>query len=96
MSRSRVRFPLGSLGFFVHNTSGRTVALGSNQPLVEVRTRNVSGKGGNVGRYVRVTTLLPTFTDCQIWQSQPPEALRACQGPHRDSFTLTGGVGTAL
>jgi len=40
--RSRVRFPMGSLGFFCC-----TVALRSTQPLVEIRTRDVFvGRGG--------------------------------------------------
>jgi hypothetical protein len=41
--RSRVWFPMVSLDFFhSHNTSPRTVALGSTQPLTEMSTRNVS------------------------------------------------------
>ena len=40
--RSRVRFPMVSLEFFIcHNLSGRTVSLGSNQPLTEMSTRNI-------------------------------------------------------
>jgi hypothetical protein len=41
--RSRVRFPMLSLEFFhKHNPSGRTMALGSTQPLTEISTRNIS------------------------------------------------------
>ena len=47
--RSRLRFPLGSLGFFC-----RSAALGSTQPLVEMRTRDVFGGGevNSAGTYV--------------------------------------------
>jgi hypothetical protein len=42
-----------------HNPSGRTMALGSTQTLKEMSTRCISwGKGG---RYVRLTTLQPSF-----------------------------------
>jgi len=41
--RSRVSIPDGVSGFFHwHNSSGRTMALGSTQPLTEMSTRNVS------------------------------------------------------
>jgi hypothetical protein len=40
--RSRVRFPIMSLEFFIDNTSGRTMALGSTQPPTEISTRNTS------------------------------------------------------
>ena len=41
--RSRVRFPMVSSDFFHwHNPSGRTMPLGSTQPLTEMSTRNVS------------------------------------------------------
>jgi hypothetical protein len=39
---SRVRFPIVSRIFYWHNPSGRTVALGSTQPLAEMSTRNTS------------------------------------------------------
>jgi len=55
-SRSRVRFPMVSLEFFQwHNPSGRTMTLGSTQPLTEMSTGVFPwGKGG---RCVRLTTL---------------------------------------
>jgi len=35
--------PKGVIGFFhCHNSSGRTMVLGSTQPLTEMSTRNVS------------------------------------------------------
>jgi len=40
--RSRVRFPMVLLEFFLHNPSGRTMALGSTQPLRKMSTRNIS------------------------------------------------------
>ena len=41
--RSRVRFPMLSLDFFhLHNPSGRSMALGSPQPLTEMSTKNNS------------------------------------------------------
>ena len=47
-----------SLEFFSDNPSGRTMALGSNQPLTEMSTKCTSwGKGG---RCARLTTLPPS------------------------------------
>jgi hypothetical protein len=55
------------------------MALESNQPPTEISTRNISwGKGG---RYVGLTTLPPSCTDClKMWEPQPPGPLRACNG----------------
>jgi len=39
--RSRVRFPMVSLEFFVDSSSGRAMALGLTQPLTEINTRNI-------------------------------------------------------
>jgi hypothetical protein len=68
--RSQYRFPMLSLEFFIDNPSGRTMALGSTQPLTEMSTRNISwGKGGQC---VWLTTLPLSCADClKIW---------ACQG----------------
>ena len=80
VGRSRVRFPMVSLEFFWHNPSGRTVALGSTQPLTEMGTRNISW-GGKDGRCVGLTTLPPSSAEClQIWEPQPPGTLWACPG----------------
>jgi hypothetical protein len=47
---------------FNDNPSGRTVALGSTQPLTEINTRDVSwGKGS---RCVEMTTLSPSCANC--------------------------------
>jgi len=61
------------------NPSGRTMVLGSTQPLTEMSTRNISwGKGG---RCAGLTTLPPSCADClEIWEPQPPGTLRACPG----------------
>jgi hypothetical protein len=52
-----------------HNLSGRTMALGSAQPLTKMNTRNISwGKGG---RCVGPTTLPPSCADyLKIWNPQ--------------------------
>jgi hypothetical protein len=65
--------------FYLHNPSGRTMALGSTQPLTEMSNRNISwGKGG---RCLGLTSLLPSCADClKIWEPQTPGTLRACPG----------------
>ena len=64
----------GVIGIFHwHNSSGRTMALESTQPLTEMSTRNISwGRGrGKGGRCVGLPTLPPSFADClEIWE--PP------------------------
>ena len=60
--------PDGVTGIFQRrNPSGRTMALGSTQPLTEMSTRNISwGKGG---RCVGLTTLPPSCGNClEIWE----------------------------
>jgi hypothetical protein len=38
-------FPVGAIGiFYWHNAPGRTMALGLNQPLTEMSTRDISGR----------------------------------------------------
>ena len=70
-----------ALGIFQwHNPSGRTMTLGSTQPLTEMSTGNISW-GGKGGRCVRLTTLPPSCADClEIWEPQTPGILRACPG----------------
>ena len=79
-ARSRVRFPMASLDFFHwHNPSGRTMALGSTEPL----KKWVPGMcpGGKGGRCVGLTILPPSCADClEIWEPQTPGTLRECLG----------------
>jgi hypothetical protein len=45
--RARVRFPMRSLDFFnIPNPSSRTMALGLNQPVTEMSTRDLPGVKG--------------------------------------------------
>jgi hypothetical protein len=50
--RTRVRFPMRSLDFFnLPDPSSSSMALGSNQPLTEMSTRNLPvGKGRPAGK----------------------------------------------
>ena len=63
--RSRVRFPMVSLEFFiVIILPAATVAVGLTQSLTEMSTRNISW-GGKGGRCVGLTTLPPSCADCK-------------------------------
>ena len=75
--------PDGVMGIFHwHNPSGRTMALGSTQPLTEMSTRCISwGKGGLC---VRLTILPPS---CAVVMKsgnlnflEPSGPLQACNG----------------
>jgi hypothetical protein len=69
-----------------HNPSGRTVALGSTQPLTEMSTRDISW-GGNGRRCVGPTTLSPSYADCfEIWESRSPGTFSSCPGFYRVCF----------
>ena len=74
--------PDGSTGIFRwHNPSGRTVALGSTQPLREMSTRNIF-LGGKGGRCVGLITLPPSCAGClEMWELQTPRTDRACNKP---------------
>ena len=52
--------------FHWHNPSGRTVAPGLTQPLIEMSTRNISWgvRGGKGGRCTWLTTLPTSSVDC--------------------------------
>jgi hypothetical protein len=67
------------LEFFFDNPSGRTLTLGSIQPVTEMSTINISwGKGG---RCVGLTILPRSCADClEIWKPQPPGTLGASPG----------------
>ena len=63
-----MRFPMASQGFYiVFKTFGRTMTLGSTQPLNRrVPVISPEGKGG---RCVWLTTLTPSSADCLYWNS---------------------------
>jgi len=64
--------------FHSRNPSGRTMALGSTQPLTEMSTRNISwGKGG---RCVGLTTLTPSCADCLAVCEPQTRPVQACNG----------------
>jgi hypothetical protein len=66
--------------FHWHNPFGRTLAIGSTQPLTEKSATNISW-GGKAGRCVGLTTLPPSCADClEIWEPLSPGTLRACPG----------------
>ena len=73
--------PDGVIGIFHwHNPSGRTMALGSTQPLTEMSTSNIYW-GDKGGRCVGLTTLPLSYADClEIWEPQPAGTLRVCPG----------------
>ena len=58
--RSRVRLSMEIIYWL--NPSGRTMALGSTQPLTEMNTRNVSW--GKESRCVELTTWSPSCASC--------------------------------
>jgi hypothetical protein len=68
--------------FHWHNPSGRTVALGSTQPLTEMGIRNIPRVKG--GRWAGLTTLPHSCTDfLETWEPQLPgnsKPVQACRG----------------
>jgi hypothetical protein len=80
--RSRVRFPMVSLGFFIdiiliRSHYGLGVDSASNRN--EYQEYFFGGKGG---RCVGVTTLPPSCADClEIWEPQPPGTLKGLSRP---------------
>ena len=64
------------------------MALGSAQPLVKMRTRNIPG--AEVGRCVRLTNSPPSRAEChEIWEPKPSGTLWATQGFLGESFIFT-------
>jgi hypothetical protein len=62
--RSRERVPMRWMFSNLPNPSGRTMAMGSTQPLTEMSTRNLKKKnlGVKCGRRVGLTTLPPSVS----------------------------------
>ena len=70
------------------------MAVGSTQPVTEMRTRNISwggrGRAGRKGQGLRLTTIQPSCADClEIWSPQTPGTLQAAIGLYRDCLTFT-------
>jgi hypothetical protein len=73
-------------GTILTSTSDRTTALGSNQPLLKMSTRNIPG--GKGGRCVRLTSP-PSRAEChEIWEPKPPGTPWATPGLLPDCFTF--------
>ena len=80
--RSRVRFPIFLLKFFIDIILS-VAACNRNKYKVFF----LWGKGS---RCVGLTTLPPSCADClEISEPQPLGTLRACPGLYRDCFTFT-------
>jgi len=79
VGRSQVRFPMVS-----HNHSGRTMTLGSTQPLTEMSTRNIYwGKRWLVRRAVNFATFI-----CRLsWNLRVPDSWKP-QGLYRPVIVL--------
>jgi hypothetical protein len=71
--------------FHWFNPSVRTMTLSSTQPLIQMRTRNISWRGGGEGdQFIGLTTFNLTTIMCllsrnmEIWKPQTPGTLWAC------------------
>ena len=76
--RSWVWFPMVPLEFFIwHNPSGHTVALGSTQPLREMRTRNISWEVKATGATAdKLTTFMCRLSwNLEVWTSWNPQGM---------------------
>jgi hypothetical protein len=70
-----------------HRFDSCTMALGSTQPLTEMRKRNTSGEGVKGGRCIGLTALPLSCAEClEIWEPQPPVTLEACPGLYKDIY----------
>jgi hypothetical protein len=93
--RSRVRFPMGSLGFFI----GLSFRLQYGPGVDSVYNRReyhgyLLGVGGRVtaARAYGLTTLLPSCAECRTSASLNLPEPRAYPGLHRDLFTFYGDM----
>jgi hypothetical protein len=78
--RLRVRIPDEVHFFNLPNSSSRTMAMGSTQPLTKMSTRNLPGGKKRPAR--RADNLAAIYeAEClKMWKPQPPVTLRACTG----------------
>jgi len=74
--------------FHWHNPSDRTMALGSNQPLAEMSTRNIFKGVKAAGSSDWQPYHLQKPSVLKFWEHHPPGAQRVCPGQHRDCFKL--------
>ena len=86
--RSRVPFPIESEIFHWFNSSGRTVALGSTQPLTEISTRDLPRGVKVAGAHGSQPCDLHMPTVWKSWEPQPPGAFGTYIGLYRESFTF--------
>jgi hypothetical protein len=63
------------------------MALGSNQPLTEVSTRNLPGGKGRPARKADNLTAICEPIVCKMWEPQRLTNLWASTAYYRDSFT---------
>jgi len=87
--RSRVRFAMVSLEFFIDIILPAALWLWDRLSLEENECQELFLAGKN-GRCVGLTTLTPSCAEChEICEPKPPGTLRACPGLHTKSFTFT-------
>jgi hypothetical protein len=78
--RSRVRFPMVSLEFFIDIILPAAIWPWGWLSLWQKWVPGIF-PGGKDGRYLDLTYLPPSYADClEIWEPQPPWTLRACNG----------------
>jgi hypothetical protein len=86
--RSRNRIPDEVDFFNLPNPSSRTMALGSNQPLTEMSTRNIPGGEGRPARKADNFTAIFEPIVHKMWEHQHLTALWVSTARYRDTFTL--------
>jgi hypothetical protein len=86
--RSRVRFPMLSLEFFINIFLLVALWPWGRHSLSQKWVQGIFS-GGKGGRCVGLTTLPPSCADClKIWEPQSSGTLRACQHLYWDCFTF--------